>query len=454
MRAVVETLSGDGVFARVARSIGWTASGFGATQALRFASNLILTRLLFPEAFGLMALVTVFMTGLAMFSDVGLGPSIMQNKRGDDRDFLDTAWTIQVIRGVCLWLATLALALPVAHFYGEPILAQLLPVAGLTLVIAGFNPTRIYTANRHLALGRVVAIELVVQLISITFMIVLAWKTQSIWALVVGGIIGAIAHLALAHVVLPGTANRFRWDPSAARELVHFGKWLFLSTALGFLVLQGDKAILGKYLSLEMLGIYNIGYFLASFPMMLGGAIISRILIPLYRERSPRESQDNFRKLRWVRFGLSGSLFAMLAVMAVSGALLVEVLYDPRYAAAGGIVVIIACIQAVQLVGFTYDQAALAAGDARSYFLLFVGRATLQIALFLIGVEMAGLVGALAGQGVALLAIHPMVVWLARRHSAWDPWHDAVFGALCAILVSVALWINWETVTALAEIGA
>src|SRR5690606_32274651 len=97
MRAVVETLSGDGVFARVARSIGSTASGVGATLALRFASNLILICLLFPVAFGLLALVTVFMTGRAMFSDVALGPSIMLIKRGDDRDFLDTAWTIQVI---------------------------------------------------------------------------------------------------------------------------------------------------------------------------------------------------------------------------------------------------------------------------------------------------------------------------------------------------------------------
>ena len=59
--------------------------------------------LLFPEAFGIMALVSVVLVGLAMFSDVGIGPAISQHKRGDDAAFLDTAWTINVVRGAALW---------------------------------------------------------------------------------------------------------------------------------------------------------------------------------------------------------------------------------------------------------------------------------------------------------------------------------------------------------------
>ncbi len=81
----------------------WTLGGYGASQVLRLAGNLVLARLLFPEAFGLSALVGVFMVGLAMFSDVGIGPSVIRSHRGDDADFLNTAWTIQVIRGLVLW---------------------------------------------------------------------------------------------------------------------------------------------------------------------------------------------------------------------------------------------------------------------------------------------------------------------------------------------------------------
>ena len=133
MAMISAFLRGEGLFARAMRSSAWTIFGFVASQGIRFGSNLILTRLLFPEAFGMMALVTVAMVGLGNFSDIGTGPAIAYNRRGDDPDFLDTAWTLHVIRGVLLWLATCALAWPFARFYGEPMLAQLLPVAGLSL---------------------------------------------------------------------------------------------------------------------------------------------------------------------------------------------------------------------------------------------------------------------------------------------------------------------------------
>ena len=103
-------IRGEGLMARAFRSAAITVLGFGASQAIRLASNLILTRLLFPEAFGMMAIVGVFLIGLAMFSDVGVGPSIMGSARGDEPDFLDTAWTIQIARGLILLVIALALA--------------------------------------------------------------------------------------------------------------------------------------------------------------------------------------------------------------------------------------------------------------------------------------------------------------------------------------------------------
>jgi len=193
MPTLLKSLSGTGFFARVARGSAFTASGYAASQLLRLLANLLLTRILYPEAFGLMALVSVFMVGLVMFSDVGIGPAISQNRRGDDPDFLDTAWSIQVIRGVLMFLAAAVLAFPVAWFYDAPMLAQLLPVASLTLVIAGFYPTRIETANRHLMLGRVTLLDLASQAVGTLSMLVIAWQTQSVWALVVGGLFGALA---------------------------------------------------------------------------------------------------------------------------------------------------------------------------------------------------------------------------------------------------------------------
>ncbi|MFM2391677.1 MAG: hypothetical protein RLZZ437_3232 [Pseudomonadota bacterium] len=430
----------SGLFRRALQGGALTAGSYALAQAARLAANLILARLLFPEAFGVMALVTVFLVGLAMFSDVGIGPAISQSARGDDPDFLNTAWTINVLRGALLWALSCAVALPLAQFYAAPELAQLLPVAGLTLLIAGFNPTRIDTAQRHLALGRVTALDLLSQLIGIVAMVVLAYAMRSVWALVIGSLIGALAKLALMWVMLPGARNRFRWEGDAARALIHFGKWIFLSTACGFLLAQGDKAIFGAYLSLEELGIYNIGYFLASFPILLGGAMTGRILLPLYRDHPPGASPANAARMARLRRGISVGLVGLLTLLALGGVALVGMLYDARYGGAGAVVVAVACVQMVAVLGMTYDQAALAAGNARGYFLLIAAKAALQTVALIGGMVWAGLGGALLAQGVALVLAHGLIVWLARRHGAWDARHDLVMGAVVACVVALAVW--------------
>ena len=452
MSPLMSRLRGEGLFARVMRSSAWTALGYGASQALRLASNLILTRLLFPEAFGMMALVSVFLVGLTMFSDVGTGPSILQHRRGDEPDFLNTAWTIQVVRGVVLFLATCAMAYPVSVFYGQPDLAMLLPVAGISLLIHGLDPTRIESATRHLRVGLVTALDLGSQVIGIVSMVVMAWLLQSVWALVFGWIVASLARLALMTLYLPGEANRVRWERDAARDLIHFGFWLFLSTACGFLVAQGDKAILGKYLTLEHLGLYNIGFFLAAFPLMLGQTVTGRILIPLYRESPPAASAENFLKIRKMRFALTGSILFMLAIMAFAGETLIDLMYDARYSSAGAILVVIAVIQIPQVIGMTYDQSALAAGDSRNYFLLTAARATFLVVGMIVGAEHMGLLGALIGQGIAAIAVYPFLVWLAWRHGAWDGLHDLVFAVVGVILAILALSVDETAIRALTSV--
>ena len=98
----------------------WTFLGYGLSQLLRLAAHMLLARLLFPEAFGLMAIVNVFVHALQMFADLGITTSIVQSARGEDRAFLDTAWTLQILRGGGVWLASVLVAWPVAAAYAQP----------------------------------------------------------------------------------------------------------------------------------------------------------------------------------------------------------------------------------------------------------------------------------------------------------------------------------------------
>ncbi len=440
----------EGPFGRVVSGTVLTAGSYALTQVLRLGSNLVLTRLLFPEAFGLMALVSVVLVGLAMFSDMGIGPAINQSPKGDEPAFLDTAFSINVLRGAVLWLLTCAAAWPMALAYNAPDLMLLLPVAGLTLLIAGFNPTRIDTANRHLLLGRVTLLDLIAQIMGIAAIVLLAFILVSVWALVWGAIIGALAKLTLMHLFLPGRANRFGWQREAVRDLIHFGKWIFLSTACGFALSQGDKAILGAYLPLDQLGIYNIGYFLASFPVLLAGAVSGRIMIPIYRDRHPAASGQNAARLRKLRFALTGSVLLLLALIGVLAMPLVSLLYDARYIGAAQIVAALSIALMPQVVGMTYDQSALAAGNSKGYFAVMALRALVQTLAFVAGVHFGGMIGALLALGLAGLITHPLIVLLARRHQAWDAAHDLISFLGAAMLAFAVVQSNmFDTVAGL-----
>ena len=425
--------------ARLMRGAALTGGFFVLSQALRFGSNLILARLLFPDAFGLMALVTMVMVGLTMLSDAGIQQSILHHKRGEDPDFLNTAFTMNAARGLILWLVACALGWPLAQFYDAPELVWFLPFCGLILVFYGLSPTRVFSAERNILLGRILGVDLIAQIVGIIVMIVLAFALRDPIALAWGVVTTGAVKLVLEWTTLPGLRNRLRWEEHAARDLFQFGGWIMLSSAFGFLLAQGDRAILGRFLPLDDLGLYNIAWFLAAFPTLLMAALTERMLIPAYRETFADGDARAHARLRRLRRGLTGGVLALLGLAAALGPWLIDLLYDDRYQLAGPTLVLIACALILPMIGATYDQAALARGDSRRFFRVTALRAVVQTLFFTFGLIVFGLPGALAGQAVAAVLVYPALVWLARLNGVWDPVHDICFAVLGLGVIGAAL---------------
>lgn len=312
----------------------WTIFSFGTTQVLRLVGNIVLARLLFPDAFGLMSLVTTYLQLLEMLSDLGVGPTIIQNKRGDDPLFLNTAWTLQILRGSALWIFTLAMTYPLAVFYRQEMLIYMLPVAGVNSLLNGLQSTSFYTRNRHLKLGRVSIIKIGAQLSGLVITIVWALISPSVWALLAGALGSTAVRVILTHVVLTGPPCRFRWDPEARKALFDFGRWIFLNSMLGCLSLQIDRMLLARMITAEVFGVYWIAYSLSDVLRNLMNQWNIAVVFPAVARRAhlPREE---------LRAKLLKGIQLRLAVMAVAFSLLtvfsdvlVGLLYDERYHAA------------------------------------------------------------------------------------------------------------------------
>lgn len=316
------------------RGTAWTIIGYGFSQILRFGSNLILTRLLAPELFGLMALVNVFIAGLSLFSDIGIRPSIIQNKRGDDPVFLNTAWTIQVIRGFCLWFCCLLIALPVARFYEEPRLLWLIPLVGFNTIVVGFSSTSLATLNRHMAVGKITIFELGTQIISLFILVIWAYFSPTIWALVGSNFFSILIRVLWSHRLNPQEPNRFAWNKKVIQEITSFGRWIFVSTAMTFLASQADRLILGKLLTLEILGVYGVAFALSEIPRQIVKKVGVSIIFPIISRQADLPRQQLRAKIKKQRWRLLLGLALIVAGIVGWGDLLILKLYDQRYSEA------------------------------------------------------------------------------------------------------------------------
>jgi O-antigen/teichoic acid export membrane protein len=289
-----------------------------------------------------MGLAQIFISGLQMLTDVGVQTGIIQSRHGDDPKYLNTAWTVQVVRGFVLCLIAAALGWPISLLYKEPSLMWLLPASGLAIAIMGWKSTNMLSARRNMNIGRVTMVELAARLGALIVMVIWGWYRPSVMTLVGGAVAHAIITVIFSHTIIPGIRNGFAWDKNAAADLASLGKWVLVSTALTFIANQSDRLILGKLLSLDALGVLMVAYMLYSMPRELVMTISGSIILPAASRKAdlPRHQlrEKMLRNRRPVLLGLA----LMVALLAVGGDWAVHILYDKRYAAAAWIFPVLA----------------------------------------------------------------------------------------------------------------
>jgi len=441
-------MGGGGLKRRVLSGSAWTLCGYGVQQVLRLGANIILASWLFPEAFGVMAIVNVFLQGLQMFSDIGIVPSVVQNPRAEQPEFLRTAWVIGIIRGALLGCIALAIAWPVARFYGEPRLALFLPVSALSAVILGFLSSSLFLLNRRLEMGKLISLNVGCQAIATGTMIVWAYVSPSIWALVGGNLVGALSRMLLSHVVAPKPRMRFEYHREMAGAVFHFGKWIFLSSILGFLVGRVDRLVMGKFLTLADLGVYSIAATFSVAAVEAVQAVTSKILFPVYSHYA-REAPERLRRQTVkIRIGLMGITLPVCWFLIVFGPELVTLLYDERYVDAGWMLQILASGALLSAVFIPVDIVLLAVGDSYRHLLMLVSRSFWLMAAMVAGgafgafTDLGSPKGLIIGFAVSPLLYYPFLAALVRRYNAWIPLLDVGALLVSGAAVGVGFWLK------------
>lgn len=433
---------------RVLNAAGWTLGASIGGHVLRLAGNLILTRLLFPEAFGLMAIVQAVLMAVAMFSDLGLSTSIVRSGRGSDPRFLNTAWTLQILKGLATCVIMCVAAQEVARIYSEPMLRQLVPAMGITALLQGFASTKLDLARRNIQVGRVTALELASQVAGLLAVVAIAWLFPSPWALVWGNVVSTVARILGSHVFIAGPRNRLAWDRNAVNELFSFGSWVLLSSSLTFLLGEGRTLLVGTLVDTKFLGLMGLASGLSLALWKAAQDVSGRVLFPAYSEVFRSDRSRFSAVVERSRRHLLAPCWATSAMLAIAGDWLVSLLYDSRYASAGMLLRISAMGLMGGIVSGSYAGVFWAMGRARTSMILVGIETMVLLAAILTGHTLLGPVGVVIGIAVSSWITCVLQTLVFIRAGIWHPRTDMPVLAASALVVAlVASSMDWAAVT-------
>jgi O-antigen/teichoic acid export membrane protein len=406
-------MSTGGVSRQVRKSIGWTTTAQFAGLGIRLVSTVVVARFLPPAAYGLLGAAMAAVTMLEWLTDLGIVPGLTRSPQGDEEDWVRTGWSLNFTRGIGLAIAGIALAWPWSVLMRQPELGPILAALALRPAILALRSPGSLLYRRRMNF-KAVAIEEVLQtLAGATATLVTAVLTGSVWALVVGTLVGAGSVVATSYVLAPGRP-RFTWNPDALYELRHFGTGVMLNTIAMAMSQNLDRLAGPRVVTIEELGLYSVAANLAA----VGEGLLVRMcdvhFAALSRRPIPAEQAAEHRRLRK---RLLVPFIAGFVVAIVTAPIAIRILYDDRYLSAGIVLSILLLRLAIRTVTLFEFQSLLAAGMIRPATFGYVAAIPVQaIGLYLVSHTSGNGSEYLAAVGVIVASVHFAVQTLVARY--------------------------------------
>ena len=435
---------------RMLRAAAWLVGSNVASQGLRLLSSLVLTRLLLPESFGLMAAVQTLYFALVMFSDLGVWQSVVTHPHGEQPKFLGTAFSVQFARGVLLAVIVVLIALGLklcalySPFRGDTVYADVrLPamvlVFALCALLQGAESMHIATAQRALQTRLLTRLELLTQLAGMVVTISGALLTHSVWSLLLGTVTATLARTLLSHTLFDGPAYKPCWDRTSLRDIVGFGKWIFLSSIIGFAAANGEKLILGGTLAAHDFGVFSIASLLLAAIVGLVGNLNAHLVFPSLSEAlrsGDAAAHKVYTRVQQIADAMLGGIAGLTLVL---GNWVVHILYDARYEQAGWMLQLLA----LGLVAMRYqvlEQMMFARNQPGWVTLSNSLRALALVLLVPPGYALGGVQGAVLAVVASQFAGWPVALVFKLRQGLMS-WKSEVVWPLALLLGSALGWL-------------
>lgn len=429
------------IAAKVARGAMFLVAARLMTRGLDLLAMLIVARILTPADFGLVALASTLLLVLAAATDVTVASAIIQMEDAPSSAY-DTAFTLNLARGVLLALLLVALAEPFAALYHEPRLAPLVVALTLYPLARGLISPRLAARMRDLSFREQMTVEVLGRATAFVASVAVALLTRSYWALIAGMVGAQIISSVVSYVVAP---YRPRLGLGHARRIFAFSGWVTLSNAVNQINYQMDGFLIGYRLGTATLGQYNVGSQLASLPTQAPVQPMMQALFAGFARVAADPQRLRVAYLTSQRALMALALPIGFAVSALAYPI-VDLVLGPQWQISAFVIAILAPVFAVQMLTGPAQAATMAAGETRALLERDLIGFAIRVPLIVAGLLLYGLVGVVLARIVSGLASIWMNLAIMRRIAAvsiaeqvYAPWRSLVSAGLMSALMWIAV---------------
>lgn len=401
-----------GLKEKTIKSIGWQAfEGFGS-QLIKTGTTIVLARILFPEDFGLVAMAGVFIGFARTVNEIGLAPAIIQRKKIAEKHISSAFW-LNLIEGVFIFLIMAAASGLIARFYNEPFLKSIIIVSSTAFIITSLGTIHRALLSKRMEFKRISIRDIVSNVAYAISTITMAALGYGVWSLVIGGLISIIVSNFSLWLILPWRPKLI-FDWKSIRELMNFGSKILGAKIMNYIITHIDNLIIGRILGAAPLGLYSFAYRLATAPSSKVSDIISTVTFPAYSiiQSQKKRLANAFLKvsenITLITYPLLFGLFAVAPEF-------IKVIYSEKWSGAVIPLQILCLAGAMKIIGTTYSSVFLAKGRSDILFRVsFIRLLFTSIAVYL-ATKFFGLIGAAAAMGGMYFIFVPVLLTIATR---------------------------------------
>jgi PST family polysaccharide transporter len=428
-----------GLGARTARSGALTVTSQAFQLFLSTAGTLVLARLLTPNDYGTVAMISTVLGFAAVFRDLGLSEATVQRKEISQGEISTLFW-LNVIIGAALTGVVALLAPALAWFFETPSLKSLTIAYSATFLIGAAAVQHAALLRRRMAFGSLAVIEAASLGTGLAVTVLLAWYGTGYWALALGRLAEALAYTI-------GATSASRWRPShprgyaEVRPLLAFGANLTGFSLMNYLARNLDALLIGKAWGAEQLGLYSKAYGLLLLPLRQINAPLSAVAVPALSRLI--DDADRYRAAYCRILGII-SIIAMplAAFFIVNSDWVILVAFGPRWAEASPLFSLLGISALVQPITNTTGWLFVSQNRTRELLHWGVISSAVVTASFLLGLPFGAAGVAASYSLVSVVVATPMLLWFVGRRGpvgVGDIWHAALPGLGAGTVVFAAL---------------